>query len=49
MLDRIEVFIFETREVGAISIGAKKSVDVTKSLIGSVTGSNIPRPFHLRR
>ena len=36
MLDRLEVFIFETREVRAISIGAKKSVDVTKSLIGSV-------------
>ena len=36
MLDRLEVFVFETREVRAISIGAKKSVYVTKSLIGPV-------------
>ena len=36
MLDRLEVFIFETREVRAISIGPKKSVYVTKSLIGPV-------------
>ena len=41
MLDRLEVFIFETGEARAIPIGAKKSVYVTKSLIGPVKGVQI--------